>query len=359
MKEGAHIAGYSLQRAMENLRWLLEDSRYEQLAGGYKNVNDFLRDTQDAFTLLNIKPEERKQIAELVKELQPKASQRAIGDLMGVDGVTIAKDLGYQRPAEKSAILPENQPEIAEYSAPAIPADDYDPIKDERRKQEKEKKKQEKIDKRQELLDRVDLPIDISMTTGDFRSVLADMPAESIDLIFTDPPYDEKSIPLYGDLAKLGERVLKPGGSLITYVGHYAIGKVFDQMENHLRFWWLISVKHSGGAARLIGKNVFVEWKPLLWFVKEHRRDDVEWVADLIESDVPTKNEHEWQQGYKEAKYYIDKLTMPGDTILDPFAGSGTTLISAFRLRRKSIGVEIDEQRANTARKHIHSECGL
>ena len=55
MKEGAHIAGYSLQRSMENLRWLLEDSRYEQLAGGYKNVNDFLRDTQDAFTLLNIR----------------------------------------------------------------------------------------------------------------------------------------------------------------------------------------------------------------------------------------------------------------------------------------------------------------
>lgn len=74
MKEGAHLAGYSLQRAMENLRWLLEGSRYEQLSAGYTNVNDFLRGIQESFALLNIKPEERKQIAELVKELQPKAS---------------------------------------------------------------------------------------------------------------------------------------------------------------------------------------------------------------------------------------------------------------------------------------------
>jgi len=157
----------------------------------------------------------------------------------------------------------------------------------------------------------------------------------------------------------LGARVLKPGGSLITYVGHYAIGKVFDQMEDYLRFWWLLSVKHSGGAARLIGKNVFVEWKPMLWFVKDHRRDDTEWVADLVESDIPTKDEHEWQQGYKEAEYYIEKLTLPGEIVLDPFAGSGTTLIGAYRLGRKSLGVEKDDRRADIARVHIQTECGL
>jgi len=129
MKEGAHIAGYSLQRSMENLRWLLEDSRFEQLAGGYKNVNDFLRDTQDAFKLLNIKPEERKQIAELVKELQPLASQRAIGDLMGVSQPTIRKDLGIDNNLSiDSKILEEKEEDIDNYlSLPALPPDDYYP----------------------------------------------------------------------------------------------------------------------------------------------------------------------------------------------------------------------------------------
>jgi N6-adenosine-specific RNA methylase IME4 len=148
MKEGAHIAGYSLQRAMENLRWLLDGSRYEQLASGYKNVNDFLRDTQDAFKLLNIKPEERKQIAELVKELQPKASQRAIGDLMGVSPKTIGADLGveYSTPkASEQVGIVENSP------PPAIPPDDYDPTKVERVKQNAEKRRKERADKINEI----------------------------------------------------------------------------------------------------------------------------------------------------------------------------------------------------------------
>ena len=129
MKEGAHIAGYSLQRAMENLRWLLEDSRYEQLANGYSNVNAFLRDTQDAFKLLNINPEERKQIAELVKELQPTASQRAIGDLMGVSRETVAIDLGKREDGKNlpktDDFMPDNGKNLP---PPAIPPDDYDPV---------------------------------------------------------------------------------------------------------------------------------------------------------------------------------------------------------------------------------------
>ncbi|KKL23965.1 hypothetical protein LCGC14_2420110, partial [marine sediment metagenome] len=60
-----------------------------------------------------------------------------------------------------------------------------------------------------------ELPIDVSLLTGDFREVLA-LPKNSVDFIFTDPPYDEESIPLYGDLAKLGARVLKPGGRFVN-----------------------------------------------------------------------------------------------------------------------------------------------
>jgi len=203
----------------------------------------------------------------------------------------------------------------------------------------------------------VDLPIESSVATGDFREIMKEMPPDSIDMIFTDPPYDEKSIPLYGDMARLAARVLKPGGSLITYVGHYAIIQAGNLMNEHLRFWWTIAVKHTGNSARLPGKWVYVEWKPMLWYVKGGRNNNNNFVADFIESKPPDKDAHDWQQDVTEAEYYINNLTVPGAIVLDPFCGSGTTLIAALNIGRQSIGIEIDEERANVCRQRIANQC--
>lgn len=193
------------------------------------------------------------------------------------------------------------------------------------------------------------------VTHGDFREVLAAMPDNSIDMIFTDPPYDEESIPLYSDLARLAAQKLKSGGSLITYAGHYAIGEIYNLMVQHLRYWWIIADKHNGNSARLIGKNIFVEWKPLLWFVKDRRAND-EYVADLFQSSQPKKLEHDWQQDTSEAAYYIERLTNPGDLVVDPFAGSGTTLLAAKRLSRRSLGIEIDKENVQIAKHRLQTE---
>ena len=260
---------------------------------------------------------------------------------LGIDGKTsmMAQQLAAL-PAEQFEQVKDGSNSLAE----ALKYIRQEKVRDERSALAK-KAKEEMIPDRDEA----------KIITGDFRNIMAAMPDNSVDMIFTDPPYDEASIPLYGDMARLAARVLKPNGSLITYVGHYAVIDAGNLMREHLRYWWMIALEHSGHSARLPGKWVFVEWKPLMWFVKGGRNNNNNFVADLYKSKPPTKKEHDWQQDTSEACYYIERLTMPGDIVLDPFAGSGTTILAANSIGRRAVGIELDDERALIARGRINA----
>jgi len=50
-------------------------------------------------------------------------------------------------------------------------------------------------------------------------------------------------------------------------------------------------------------------------------------------------------------------VTPPGGTVIDPFAGSGTTLIAAYRLGLSGIGIEIEERYCEVAARRLEREC--
>jgi 16S rRNA G966 N2-methylase RsmD len=218
--------------------------------------------------------------------------------------------------------------------------------------QAKKKQKRDQREKRRQALANQPVIDDPTIWHGDFRELGSDIPDNSVDLIFTDPPYDEKNIPLYGDLAELGARVLKPGGSLICYVGHYALPDVLPLMTPHLRYWWTLACVHSGNAARLQVKSVYAGWKPMLWFVKEYHRN-LDYVTDLVKSQPVDKTDHEWEQSSVEAEYYIEHLTLPDEMILDPMCGSGTTCLAALKLNRHTLGIEEDVERFRVAQARL------
>jgi 16S rRNA G966 N2-methylase RsmD len=186
----------------------------------------------------------------------------------------------------------------------------------------------------------------LKVIQGDFREATKAIPDSSIDLIFTDPPYDEASLPLYRDLTVLADRVLKPGGSVVTYASHSALPQIFKYFEESstLMYWHILNVIHNGRPARMYHSHVVVTWKPLLWFVKGKKLRSQDFIRDTIISNEPDKILHKWQQSVIEAEHVISRLTYEGTNqiVLDPFMGSGTTGIAARKLNRSFVGIDKD-----------------
>jgi len=198
----------------------------------------------------------------------------------------------------------------------------------------------------------------IKLIHSDFQSVdTATIGDKSIELIFTDPPYHKEWLPLYEPLGKLACRVLKEGGSLVMYAGHYALPQIFDYMKNSgLKYWWEMVVKHNGSSRLLQYQRVYVMWKPLLWFVKGNSLRVLDSIADVIESQPPSKALHGWEQSPIEAEYIISKLTIQDDVVFDPLMGAATTGIAALRLKRRFIGIEKEQETFILAKGRIDLE---
>ncbi len=198
----------------------------------------------------------------------------------------------------------------------------------------------------------------IKLIHGDFQYIdTATIEDKSIDLIFTDPPYHKEWLPMYEPLGKLACRVLKEGGSLVMYAGHYALPQIFEYMKNSgLKYWWEMVVKHNGSSRLLQYQRVYVMWKPLLWFVKGNSLRVLDSIADVIESQPPSKALHGWEQSPIEAEHIISKLTIQDDLVFDPLMGAATTGIAALRLKRRFIGIEKEQETFILAKGRIDLE---
>jgi hypothetical protein len=174
---------------------------------------------------------------------------------------------------------------------------------------------------------------------GDAREVLADVESDSVHLVLTDPPYGDDAEPLYRWLAEWSQRVLVEGGSLVCFTGQSRLDRDMRIFADHLRWWWLLAMRHNQ-SQRLPGKFVMAEFKPVLWFVKGHRRGRT-LVNDVLRSDRRDKEGHDWGQGDGGVELLVQQLTEPDEIVADPFAGTGRWGEIAVRMGRAWIGADV------------------
>jgi hypothetical protein len=164
---------------------------------------------------------------------------------------------------------------------------------------------------------------------GDARELAKAIPDESVDLIFTDPPYSREYLHLFGWLAKFGARVLKPGGFLFAMSGKYHLDKVWQQMSGKgLDYYWQIDLHIVGDATTIFPRRIVTQDKPVLLWSKGSATIQVWNMVDVYKGQGKAKRYHEWEQDVGIARYCIEYAlgTGAGAVVVEPFTGGGSTI---------------------------------
>jgi DNA modification methylase len=182
----------------------------------------------------------------------------------------------------------------------------------------------------------------------------------SIDLIFTDPPYLTEFVRCYEWLANEAARVLKPGGFVLAMCGSLHLPKIYRFFEDSgLTYFFEMQQKSKGDAPtvwkHLNGKAypVVAKSKPILVYSKGLAVPDIGGVMNVFETSdgwSEAKRYHKWGQDVNTCRYYIEYFSRPGEIVLDPFVGGGTTIIAAELIGRRAVGFDIDPQAVQTTK---------
>jgi len=250
------------------------------------------------------------------------------------------------------------------------------------------------------------LPLD-QIICGDNCDVMRQMPSESIDLVVTSPPYDDlrtyggHSWDFYGVAWNL-KRLLKPGGLIVWNVndatkdgsetGTSMRQAIFFQtigLRIHDTMIWEKTGSGALGSPDCYGQNfeyvfVFAKGKPArLNLIADRRnqitsgtvkvngslRPDKTSVSRFVERQEFGKRTNVWRMTPAQrqdhpapfpealARDHILSWSNPGDVVLDPFSGSGTTAKMARETGRRFIGIEVNPEYVEISRKRLAQQA--
>lgn len=223
---------------------------------------------------------------------------------------------------------------------------------------------------------------------GDSKEIIKRIPDNSIDFIFTDPPYNlgkhsTGNIPLPGRSAMNNDvaewdmidfnpeewaddfiRILKPTGNLFIFTSYNQLGRWYNCLDHkfdtsNFMIW------HKTNPAPKIFKAGFLNSCEMI-FTCWNKRHTWNFISqsemhNFIESPICMRPErlsnpkHPTQKPISILKKIIEIASNKEDIIFDPFMGVGSTGVAALGLGRRFIGVEIDENYFNAAKERINA----
>lgn len=173
---------------------------------------------------------------------------------------------------------------------------------------------------------------------GDFREVLAGRDLAGA-VVITDPPYPREYLPEWGAMAAV---TFDAGAdSLIAMCGQSILPDALNAiLQAGWRYRWCGSYLTPGATLRVWEPRIGTRWKPILIFDRGHDRDFL--LGDVWESGDRDKRHHEWGQSETGTAHLVEAFSEPGQLVVDPFLGGGTTAVVCKALGRRFLGCDID-----------------
>lgn len=199
---------------------------------------------------------------------------------------------------------------------------------------------------------------------GDCNEVLKTIPANTADFVLTDPPYfvrykDRNGRTIQNDTdpaSVLGAfkdvyRVLKPDSFCVCFYGWSKVDAFFSawtkagfQPIGHI-------VWHKGYASRSGFLQARHEQAFLLAKGKPAKPEKP--LNDVRAWEYSGNRFHPTEKAVSVLKPLVECFSKPGDVVLDPFSGSGSTSVTAALCGRQYIGIELEEKYVEYARKRL------
>ena len=186
-----------------------------------------------------------------------------------------------------------------------------------------------------------------------------DIEDNTLDIIITDPPYPREFLNCWKKLAEFAVKKLKPGGVVVAMSGQSYLPDVYKNMTiEGLNYYWTGCINTPGVSPILQTKRLLTNWKPLLIYVKGEytrtfQKTDV-YVSENYNGVKEGHEYHKWGQSLNVMNKIINDWTYTEDVICDPFLGGGTTAISCLENKRKCIGIELNTETYEIAKKRIN-----
>jgi len=205
----------------------------------------------------------------------------------------------------------------------------------EEKKAERERIKQEAIEKLSECE---------AESLGITHCSLNEWDAPQCQLVFTDPPYHDKHVDRFRELGQFAMKHLDEGRFLCTYTGKLRLADCVNAvLESGMEWVWIFSVYHPFSKEKHLGGvyNIAENWRPVVVFRKPGPVWTPTFQQDVVRGER-SKSHHDWSQDEQTPEQLIQAYTHPGETVLDPFCGGGTTPLVAKRVGRKCFACDVD-----------------